>query len=157
MLAWHPHVPVGHEGASWGTSSRGNNVRRGRPASTCRPCRPHPLLLPAVARTSSCALACHSRPLGRPVPVREPPPHPGSAAHERCDRCSAPWNGHCGRRGIGAGTGPAPSCIDEWYEQGERGGISVAVVSVTDRCRRAALAVNGADVLDRIRRHLRVH
>ena len=35
-----------------GTSSRGDNVHRGRPAWTCRrPCRPHALPLPAVART----------------------------------------------------------------------------------------------------------
>ena len=50
-----------------------------------------------------------------------------------------------------------PSCVDEWYEQGERGGASVAVASVAHRCRRASPAADGADVLDRIRRHLCVH
>jgi hypothetical protein len=34
---------------------------------------------------------------------------------------------------VGCGESPVPLCVDEWYEQGGRGGINVVVVPVAHR------------------------
>jgi hypothetical protein len=49
---------------------------------------------------------------------------------------------------------PVPTYVDERYERAGGGGVTVAVASVTQRCRRATPAADRAGVLDRIRRHL---